>query len=190
MILFSFFIEFNFDLNINDATMLVNKQDILYWLNIYNFLYFTFYKWIKLFWMNLSFYMIQFYMIIVYSNTYNKFVNMTWVNYFKWKAYIKKCYNVFMKRIIKPSRFYKVYYKFQYIGYLKIIFFILSIILLLLMLRRKTTYLKIRILMNIILFYALSISISCILVKLISNSFIVIMISLLISYVVVLLQLN
>lgn len=170
--------------------MLVNKQDVLYWLNIYNFLYFTFYKWIKLFWMNISFYLLQFYMIIVYSNMYNKFVNITWVNYFKWKIFIKKWFNVFIKRIIKPSRFHKVYYKFQYIDYLKIVFFILSIILFLLMLRRKTTYLKTRIIMNIILFYVLSILISCILVKLISNSFIAIMLSLLISYLVVFLQLN
>ena len=187
-----FFIEFNLDIYINEAllTMLVKKQDVLYWVNIYNFLHYIFLKWIRLALFNLTFYIIQFYIIIIHNHIYPKYVNNIYLNYMKYKKSIQVWYTFLKKRIIKPRKYVRMLYRFYYIDYLKIILLILSITLFMLMWKRKTTYLKRKIFLYLVNFYILSILISTILVHLIPNSFIMIMLSLLISYLIVFLKLN
>lgn len=177
-------------LNYEFICNLISKKDILYWLNIYNFIYYLCYKWIKTFLINLYFYMIQFFLIFIYNNMPNKLLVNYIYYYYIIKKFILKCYKYLIMGYIKPLRFWRLYYRFYHISYLKVLFFFLSFIIFFLMWKRRNTYLKRFFIWNILLFYIFSIFISFLLWPLFSNKFLALLISILFSFLIIYLKLN
>ncbi len=126
-------------LNYEFICNLISKKDILYWLNIYNFIYYLCYKWIKTFLINLYFYMIQFFLIFIYNNMPNNFVKSSM--YYIMLTKIRLQEKIIMFSIyVKKERSWRYFYKFYYIDYLKFLFFLFCLIIFILMWRRRSTY--------------------------------------------------
>lgn len=176
-------------LNYEFICNLISKKDILYWLNIYNFIYYLCYKWIKTFLINLYFYMIQFFLIFIYNNMPNKFIKSS-IYYILLEKIIWKDRLTRLLKHIKINRLWRGWYRFYYIDYLKILFFIFCVIIFILMWKRRSTY-RVRFFAgNLIKFYLLSLFFSFILAYIFSNTFISISLSLFLSFFCVLLTLN
>lgn len=176
-------------LNYDLVCDLISKKDVLYWLNIYNFIYYLFYKWIKNFLINLYFYMIQFFLVFIYNNMPNKFIKSS-IYYILLKkiTWQEKSYKLL--KYLKINRLWRNWYQFYYIDYLKILFFLFCFIIFILMWKRKSTY-KLRFFIgNFIKFYLLSLFFSFIFVYMFSNTFIGICLSLFLSFLFILLTLN
>ena len=168
---------------------LISKKDVLYWLNIYNFIYYLFYKWVKTLMINIYFYTIQIFLIFIYNNMPNKFVK-TSMYYIMLKKIIWKEKVIKFFKHVKMNRLWRYLYRFYYIDYLKILFFLFCLIIFILMWRRRTTYKKRYFIGNLIKFYLLSIFFSFIFVSLFSNTFISIILSLFLAFFCILLTLN
>ena len=141
---------------------LISKKDVLYWLNIYNFIYYLCYKWIKTFLINLYFYMIQFFLIFIYNNMPNKFIKSS-IYYILLEKIIWKDRLTRLLKHIKINRLWRGWYRFYYIDYLKILFFIFCFVIFILMWKRRETY-RLRFFVgNLIKFYLLSLLFSFIL---------------------------
>lgn len=169
---------------------IINKKDILYWFNIWNFINYIFYKWIKTLLINLYCYFIQFLLIIIYNNMFNKYATKFIINFFSLQFFILKIKRFIMLRIIKKTRFFRNYYKFHKIDYLKFLFFIICLIIFFLMWKRRNTYFKRSFIITLAKYYMLTMFLSWMLVPLISNTFIGISLSLLIVFIYIFLKLN
>jgi len=176
-------------LNYDLVCDLISKKDVLYWFNIYNFIYYLFYKWIKNFLINLYFYMIQFFLVFIYNNMPNKFIKSSiYYILLKKTTWQEKSYKLL--KYVKINKWWKIWYHFYYIDYLKILFFLFCFIIFILMWKRKSTY-KLRFFIgNFIKFYLLSLFFSFIFVYMFSNTFIGICLSLFLSFLCILLTLN
>lgn len=165
----------------------INKQSILYWLNILNFLNYTIYKYTKFIIINLYYYIIQWYIMFIHSNMPNIFLKNYYYIFYKLKKYLKYIYKRFIKRKKKKIR---KYYRFFTIGYLKFILLLLIIVIWYLMRKKHTTYHKYSYILIAVKFFFMSIFISGIMLHLCANQFLSVIISLFLSFMIIYLQLN
>lgn len=168
----------------------LQKDKILYWINIYNFIHYILYKRLKFLMINIYYYFIQMFLLFIYNNMPNFFVGSYIYYYYRVKNtffYYKKYLSM---RFVKPYRFWRIFYRFHHISYLRVLFFILLFILFILMWKRRNTYLKRTIIVNLILFYLFSVMLSYLFWPLFVNKFISICLSLFLAFFLICLKLN
>jgi hypothetical protein len=168
----------------------IDKNNILFLMNILNLLIYTLYKFVKQFTLIIQFYTIQLYLIFIYNNMFNIFFNFFTYHFFTIKHKIAEMYIFFFTRVIKRNRIWKFYYRFYSIDYLKIIFFILFFIIFFLMWKRRNTYLKRTFIYNFSKFYIISLFLCFLIAPLFSNSFLGILISLIAAFLIIFFKLN
>lgn len=166
------------------------KNQLLYFFNIFNFIKYIFYCNIKKFINYIYYYIIQIFLILIYNNMPNTIANNYIYFYYVLKKKLIQTLKYIMLGYVKKWRFWRSYYRFYHISYLKILFFILFSILFILMWNRKATYLKRTYIWNFILFYMFSIILSFLLWPLFINKFLSIFISLIISFFLIFYRLN
>lgn len=179
----------NIDLNNNIICCYINKQNILYWLNIINFINYTMYKNIKLIIINIFYYIIQFYIIFIHSNMPNIFLKKYFYYFYELNRYIKRHKKYIFKRYLKKRKFRK-YYRFFSIGYLRILLVLLIIVIWVLMRKKPSTYHKRSYILIAFKFYLISVIISGIMIHLCASHLLSVIISLILSFTIVYLQLN
>lgn len=179
----------NIDINNNLICYYVNKQSILNWLNIINFINYTMFKYIKLIIINCYYYIIQLYIIFIHSNMPNLFLKKYFYYFYEFNWYIKKRKAFIFKRYIKRRKLRR-YYRFFTIGYLKILLLLIIVLIWFLMWKKHSTYYKRSYVLIALKFYFISTVISGIMIHLCVNHFISVIISLIISFIIVYLQLN
>jgi hypothetical protein len=167
-----------------------DKDQILYYMNIFNFIKYICYSNIKKLTLYVYYYIIQIFLIVVYNNMPNIIVK----NYIYYYYTLKKNSIFYIKYVmlgyVKKWRFWRSYYRFYHIDYLKFLFFLLFIILFFLMWKRRNTYLKRAYFWNLLLFYMFSIFISFLLWPLFYNKCLSVCISLIISFFLIFFRLN
>lgn len=137
---FNLFINF-FDINIYwiDSNTLINL------LHLYYFCSYIIYKYLNLISLNVKIIIFRFYRILIHKNVWIEIsFNRTFLLfiYKKIVLIITNYFKSFSKRVIKPRRWWKFYYRFHHLSPFKILFFSLYFILFILMWKRRNTYLK------------------------------------------------
>lgn len=182
-------IQFNIE-DSSNFNSFIDKNNMLALINLWNLLSYTVYKIIKLLALKIQNYLMQAFLIFIYNNMSNIFLGNFLSYFFLIKKDIYEISHYLFKRIIKIKKINKFYYRFYLIDYLKIIFYLLFILIFILMWKRRNTYKKSIFLYNLVLFYVIAIFLSFLITPLFSNSFIGILIPILISFVFIFLKLN
>lgn len=189
--MYIFFNLFNY---INDIWVLnlFNKQDFIYWINLYNCIKYLCYKKVKYLSLQLYYYIIQSYLFLIFNNMPNKFFSYIYKGFDTIKNVLKNFMIYFLKNsIIKCGQIiWDFFYRFHNLEYMRFMFFILFFILFFLMWKRRNTYNKRTIILNLFIFYVLATAISLILMPLFYNEFLCIIISLLLAFMYIYLRLN
>lgn len=184
--LFSFF-------NINNKFIILDlfsKEDIIIMYNLMIAVYYKIYKFFKNIILYCYFNILQLYMILIYSNTFNKFFSWNLYNFFKLKKKINYIIKFFFRRLFKKRRWWKLYYKFGWISYLKIFFFGYLFLIFFLMLKRRNTYLKRSFFVYLVTYYIMVIMLANVLVPYFEYSFFGIFLCLFISFFAIFFKLN
>lgn len=152
-ILSNFFIDFY----VKDyfLQLFFDKNFLLQVAFLQNLFLISFYKILKSIFVNFWGYIIHFYWVVFYSQGISNFslrISRKFI-VLKKKAFIYWRY--FMKRLLKPRKYYKLFYRFSGIRYLRVFYFLFFLGILLLMWSRRNTYLKRTYIVNYVLFYLL-----------------------------------
>jgi hypothetical protein len=98
-----YLLQVNFDF-MNNYNEFVDKNNILFLINILNLFAYSFYKFIKNFSLIMQYYFIKFYIFFIYNNMLNLFFGNFLYYFLVIKNNIAYIYRYFFKRIIKKKR--------------------------------------------------------------------------------------
>lgn len=179
----------------------MSKKDTLYWWNIYNLIYYLFYKSMHTFLINLYFYIIQFFLIFIYNNMPNFLVKylVPYIGYKQSKIYawIKSIFT-FLSIRYRPIKIIlkKIYahcfivFKLYYIDYLRGLYYFLFFYIFYIMWKKRTTYRKVTFFKNGFKFYVLCLFFSYIFMYSFGNTFVSRLLALMLSFFSIWLTLN
>ena len=186
------FFQYLFELNFLDFFLIgfIDKTYIIILINLLNIFIYSVYKFINIIFINIYFYFMQFYIIFISNTMFNKWSNILIIFFLKLEKNIFETCRYYSKKILKKRRWWKIYYRFYKISYLKFLFFILFFSIFILMWRRRNTYLKRNFIINLMFFYLLSIYIAFILVNIFNSIILGVLLSLFLSFLIIYIRLN